>query len=112
MFDTVFAVEDDVDFDIDGLDSEEEETAPMAENTYSEEYLKAMAQIEKERLEEGSQWRSMHIVDTAGIRRQKSVEGFIEQQSVYRSLRCITESDIIIFMIDSNIINIIYPRKK
>jgi len=45
---------------------------------------------------EGSFWRSLHIVDTAGIRRQKSVEGFIEQQSVYRSLRCITESDIII----------------
>lgn len=53
--------------------------------------------------EEGSHWRSLHIVDTAGIRRQKSVEGFIEQQSVYRSLRCITESDIIIFMIDATI---------
>jgi GTP-binding protein len=51
----------------------------------------------------GSQWRSLHIVDTAGIRRQKSVEGFIEQQSVYRSLRCITESDIVIFMIDATI---------
>lgn len=51
----------------------------------------------------GSQWRSLHIVDTAGIRRQKSVEGFIEQQSVYRSLRCITESDLVIFMIDSTI---------
>lgn len=52
---------------------------------------------------DGSQWRSLHIVDTAGIRRQKSVEGFIEQQSVYRSLRCITESDIVIFMIDATI---------
>ena len=51
----------------------------------------------------GSQWRSLHIVDTAGIRRQKSVDGFIEQQSVYRSLRCITESDIVIFMIDATI---------
>jgi GTP-binding protein len=45
----------------------------------------------------------MHIVDTAGIRRQKAVEGFIEQQSVYRSLRSITESDIILFMIDASI---------
>ena len=52
---------------------------------------------------EGSFWRSLHLVDTAGIRRQKAVEGFIEQQSVYRSLRCITESDIIIFMIDATI---------
>ncbi|MBC7540767.1 MAG: 50S ribosome-binding GTPase [Bacteriovorax sp.] len=52
---------------------------------------------------DGSQWRSLHIVDTAGIRRQKSVDGFIEQQSVYRSLRCITESDVVIFMIDATI---------
>ncbi len=51
----------------------------------------------------GSQWRSLHLIDTAGIRRQKSVEGFIEQQSVYRSLRCITESDVIIFMIDASV---------
>lgn len=104
MFDTVFAVEDDIDFDVDdSVEESEEDAVPMAANTYSEEYLKAMALIEKEKEEEGSQWRSMHIVDTAGIRRQKSVEGFIEQQSVYRSLRCITESDIIIFMIDATI---------
>ena len=53
--------------------------------------------------ETGSQWRSLHLIDTAGIRRQKAVEGFIEQQSVYRSLRCITESDIVIFMIDATV---------
>jgi GTP-binding protein len=51
--------------------------------------------------EEGSYWRSLHIVDTAGIRRQKSVKGFIEEQSVYRSLRSIADSDIVIYMIDS-----------
>ncbi len=101
MFETVFAVEDDADFDLD--EEEDGESTPMEESTYSEEYLKAMAQIEKEEAEAGSQWRSMHIVDTAGIRRMKSVEGFIEQQSVYRSLRCITESDIVIFMIDATI---------
>jgi GTP-binding protein len=55
------------------------------------------------KMDEGSFWRSIHIVDTAGIRRQKSIEGFIEQQSVYRSLRSITESDIVIVMIDATI---------
>lgn len=91
MYETVFAVEDEADFEVD--ESEE----------YSEEYLAAEAQMLKEEEEKGSQWRSMHIVDTAGIRRQKAVEGFIEQQSVYRSLRCITESDIILFMIDATV---------
>jgi GTP-binding protein len=93
MFETVFAV-DDLDFDDEQL----------VGDTYSEEYLSAVAELAKEEEKlTGSQWRSMHIVDTAGIRRQKSVEGFIEQQSVYRSLRCITESDIVIFMIDATI---------
>lgn len=50
---------------------------------------------------EGSFWRSMHLVDTAGIRRKNSVEGTIEAQSVFRSLRCITESDIVVFMVDA-----------
>ena len=65
------------------------------EDDFNEEELSAKP--------EGSFWRSLHLVDTAGIRRQKAVEGFIEQQSVYRSLRCITESDIVIFMIDATI---------
>lgn len=61
------------------------------------------AEVLEEVKEEGSHWRSLHIVDTAGIRRQKAIEGFIEQQSVYRALRCITESDVIIYMIDASI---------
>ncbi len=95
LYETVFAVDDEenIDFDLEGEESSE----------YSEEYIKAEELVLKEKELEGSQWRSMHIVDTAGIRRQKAVEGFIEQQSVYRSLRCITESDIIIFMIDATI---------
>lgn len=47
-----------------------------------------------------STWRSLMLVDTAGIRRQGQVSGFIETQSVYRSLRAITDSDVIIFMVD------------
>lgn len=46
-------------------------------------------------------FRSIKIVDTAGIRKQKSVTGFIEEQSVYRSLKAITEADIVIYMIDA-----------
>lgn len=53
--------------------------------------------------EKGSFWRSVHVVDTAGIRRQKSVEGYIETQSVYRSLRCITESDIVVYLVDATL---------
>lgn len=95
LYETVFAVDDVED---DGEDFEVDEN-----EGYSEEFLAAEALMQKEEELKGSQWRSMHIVDTAGIRRQKAVEGFIEQQSVYRSLRCITESDIIIFMIDATI---------
>lgn len=50
---------------------------------------------------EGSYWKTIHIVDTAGIRKQKSIDDFIESQSVYRSLRSIAESDICLFMIDA-----------
>lgn len=45
-------------------------------------------------------FRSIKLVDTAGIRKQKSVSGFIEEQSVYRSLKAISEADVIIYMID------------
>lgn len=100
LFETIFAA-DDVDFGDDDYGTEDD-TGELNEN-YSPEYLSAEAKYLAEEKLAGSQWRSMHIVDTAGIRRQKAVEGFIEQQSVYRSLRSITESDIILFMIDASI---------
>ncbi|WP_408096802.1 ribosome biogenesis GTPase Der [Peredibacter sp. HCB2-198] len=56
-----------------------------------------------EHAKEVNRWRSIKIVDTAGIRKSKLVEGFIETQSVYRSLRAITESDVVLFMIDSTL---------
>jgi GTP-binding protein len=83
----------------DFLDDEVFDEEALEDEKVSSEFLEEVKSDEKV----GSQWRSLHIVDTAGIRRQKSVEGFIEQQSVYRSLRCITESDIVIFMIDATI---------
>jgi GTP-binding protein len=45
--------------------------------------------------------RSLLILDTAGIRSKSSVEGFLETQSVFRSLRCMSESDLIIYVIDA-----------
>ena len=50
-----------------------------------------------------NRWRSIKLVDTAGIRKSKLVEGFIETQSVYRSLRAISESDVVLFMVDSTL---------
>lgn len=46
-------------------------------------------------------YRTVKIVDTAGIRKQSNIKGFIEEQSVYRSLRAITEADVIIYMVDA-----------
>lgn len=70
-----------------------------AETLEAEKIEEVVEAIEEQEDDDG--WRSIHLVDTAGIRRQKSVEGFIETQSVYRSLRCITESDIVIHLVDA-----------
>ena len=50
-----------------------------------------------------NRYRSVKIVDTAGIRKAKMVEGFIETQSVYRSLKSISESDVVVIMIDATL---------
>lgn len=70
----------DMEMSEEGEDSEEVETAPASEE---------------------SKFRSLKIVDTAGIRKQKMVKGFIEEQSVYRSLKAIAESDIVLYMVDA-----------
>lgn len=85
-----------------GLENEAEEDLEFLKEEITDDFKEEVLEL-KDNIDSGSQWRSLHLVDTAGIRRQKAVEGFIEQQSVYRSLRCITESDIIIFMIDATV---------
>lgn len=45
--------------------------------------------------------RSIHLVDTAGIRKQSHIKEFVESQSVFRALRCITESDVVIYLVDA-----------
>ena len=103
-YDNIFSDEDsseDVEFS-DKEELDEEFSEEFIEESNDEKFEDDF-QVESTTKPEGSFWRSLHLVDTAGIRRQKAVEGFIEQQSVYRSLRCITESDIVIFMIDATI---------
>jgi len=60
-----------------------------------------MPEAESEIEEELNPLRSIKIVDTAGIRKQNTVSGFIEEQSVYRSLKSISEADVIIYMVDA-----------
>lgn len=46
-------------------------------------------------------FRSIKIVDTAGIRKNKLIKDHIEAQSVYRSLKAISEADVVLFMVDA-----------
>jgi GTP-binding protein len=71
------------------LDLADKEEAEIEATTKEEEIIKF------------NPFRSIKLVDTAGIRKQKNVEGFIEEQSVYRSLKAITEADVIVYMIDA-----------
>lgn len=45
--------------------------------------------------------RCLKIVDTAGIRKKSHIKEHIESQSVFRSLRAISESDVVIYLMDS-----------
>src|SRR5690606_27141541 len=55
---------------------------------------------DEEKIEtEFNPFRSIKIVDTAGIRKHKLVKDFIESQSVYRSLKAISEADVVIYMV-------------
>lgn len=84
------------------LDLSQKANAVFDDNSESEkDEEKSEPDKNEEEKYEGSYWRSIHLVDTAGIRKKSSVKDFVESQSVYRSLRCITESDIVIFMIDA-----------
>lgn len=78
--------EEEVSFEDHDSDSNREVNTRLLDQAFGEE----AEAYEVEEEQAGSFWRSVHIVDTAGIRRQKNIEHFIETQSVYRSLRCIT----------------------
>lgn len=46
-------------------------------------------------------WRTVKIVDTAGIRKKSQVTGYLEQQAVYRALKAIGEVNIVIYVMDA-----------
>ena len=81
----------------------EEKADELVDEKLYDQVFNSEGEEEKEAVDpsETSYWRSLHIVDTAGIRRKSNIDGVIESQSVYRSLRCITESDIVIYMVDA-----------
>ena len=43
----------------------------------------------------------IRFVDTAGIRKKSTLKSYVEQHAIYRSLRCISESDIVLYLVDS-----------
>ncbi len=45
----------------------------------------------------------LKIVDTAGIRRKARIEHHVEQISVYRALRCLSECDIALLVVDAEL---------
>ena len=88
--------------ELDELLDEQEVTVPESELVDLEQKLLTDSVAEEDVKEVfPNSWRSVHLVDTAGIRKQKLIRSQIEAQSVYRSLRCITESDIVLYMIDA-----------
>ena len=105
--------EDETDSDVENSSEFSFDEGNTGNDLYSENEI--LSEIEKnwndteeevanlEFAKEVNRWRSIKLVDTAGIRKSKLVEGFIETQSVYRSLRSITESDVVLFMIDSTL---------
>jgi len=47
--------------------------------------------------------RSYILVDTAGVRRQSKIDDPIEKFSVMRSFRAISESDVVVYLVDSEV---------
>lgn len=86
-------IEEDDFFSLDDIDQRVQLDVSEAEESVLEN-------LETQEVEKVFPWRSVKVVDTAGIRKKGVVKGFIEEQSVYRSLKSIAESDVVIFMVD------------
>jgi GTPase len=56
--------------------------------------------VKQDDVDEKSYWRSIQVVDTAGIRKQSSVKEVVESQSVFRALRSITNCEIVVHLVD------------
>ncbi len=88
-------------FETDLAELSEEET----ENDVELEAEAAENEVESPEVDQaeepGSFWRSIYLVDTAGIRRKSLIQDTVEAQSVYRSLRCISDCDVVIQLVDA-----------
>lgn len=81
--------------------------APSPFITLENELKEMLAENKSEEVEEGdsanqdkSYWRSIQIVDTAGIRKQSAVNEVVESQSVFRALKSISNCEIVIHLVD------------
>ena len=69
-------------------------------NTEPENKDNECEQVENKEEKRGSYWRSVQVIDTAGIRKQRMVKELVESQSVFRALRSISECDMVIHLVD------------
>jgi GTP-binding protein len=81
-------------------DDFEDDTEMSFDDSELEEETPVIIEAVEEEVEEIDPNRSIKIVDTAGIRKRGMLDGFIEEQSVFRSLKAISESDVVICMMD------------
>jgi len=93
----ILSNEDEEIFDDEMSDENEEDTSDEFE---VESQFEETAE-EAEEDEHDSGYRSIKLVDTAGIRKSKHVSGYVETQAVYSSLRAIGEADIILYLVDA-----------
>ncbi len=54
-------------------------------------------------IETGEGWKTFTAIDTAGVRKRKSLDGDIEYYSYHRALRSIRRADVVLFLIDSSV---------
>ena len=103
-FDNEDEIEGDISFQEGELEEQDffslQDIEDQIDNTDTTEDMGDNVSQDSHSSEDFNPFRSIKLVDTAGIRKQKSVSGFIEEQSVYRSLKAISEADVVIFMID------------
>ncbi len=69
--------------------------------TKDEEELDQEHLPDDDELVRGSLWRSIHVIDTAGIRRQKQIDDKVEEEAVFRALKVISEADIVLYLVDA-----------
>ena len=87
-------------FSLDDMDQRVDLDDALTEEIEDSDLSVSDEQLAESEDKEFNPWRSIKIVDTAGIRKKGLVKGFIEEQSVYRSLRAISESDVVLYMVD------------